>query len=523
MNKVIDNTEYILRMENITKIYGNGFMANKNVNLRVKKGEIHALIGENGAGKSTLMKVLFGQEQPEEGKIFYKGEEIKITNPLVALAHGIGMVHQHFMLVPSLTVAENMVLGIEPKNKGFFNYQEAVRLTEEVSKKYNLPIDPRAKVKDLPVGYKQRVEILKILLRGVEVLILDEPTAVLTPQETEELFVQLRELKKQGYTIIFISHKLNEIKALCDNLTVLRNGRVTGTAKVADLTEQDISRLMVGRDVMLTIDKEEAKPKKTVLKVRNLTYKNSDNKAIVNNVSFSIREGEILGIAGVEGNGQREISSLITGLIENQSGEIKLFDEDITNISIRKIREKGVAHISEDRMTYGTVADASVEENIISDRYYKDDYNKYGLLDKKKIAELSNELIKEYRVKCDSKDAEIRTLSGGNIQKVVAAREFTSNPKLIIANQPTRGIDVGASEFIRKKLVSLRDEGAAILLISADLTEVITVSDSLLVMSEGKIVAYFEDTKNLTEETVGEYMLGIKNQTAEEIGGVCYE
>ncbi|TJX14459.1 ABC transporter ATP-binding protein [Tissierella creatinini] len=510
-------------MENITKIYGNGFMANKNVNLRVKKGEIHALIGENGAGKSTLMKVLFGQEQPEEGKIIYKGKEVKITNPLVALDHGIGMVHQHFMLAPSLTVAENMVLGIEPKNKGFFDYAEAVRLTSEVSKKYNLPIDPNAKVKDLPVGYKQRVEILKILLRGVDVLILDEPTAVLTPQETDELFVQLRELRKQGYTIIFISHKLKEVKSLCDNLTVLRNGRVTGIASVADLSEQDISRLMVGRDVSLTIEKDSPKTKKTVLKVRNLTYKNSDNKALVSNVSFSIREGEILGIAGVEGNGQREISALITGLEEKQSGDIYLFDEEISSQSIRKLREKGVSHISEDRMTFGTVADASVEENLISDRFYKKEFNKNGLLDAKKIADLSNKLIKEYLVKCDSKNAEIKTLSGGNIQKVVAAREFSANPKLIIANQPTRGIDVGASEFIRKKLISLRDKGSAVLLISADLTEVITVSDSLLVMNEGKIVAYFDDTNDLTEETVGEYMLGIKHQTAEEIGGCCYE
>ncbi len=523
MSENLKTEDYILSMENITKIYGNGFIANKNVNLNVKKGEIHALIGENGAGKSTLMKVLFGQEQPDSGEIFYKGKKISITNPLVALGMGIGMVHQHFMLVPSLTVAENMVLGIEPTKNGLFSYKEAVRLTNEISHKYNLPIDAEAKVADLPVGFKQRVEILKILLRGVDVLILDEPTAVLTPQETEELFKQLRVLKESGYTIIFISHKLNEIKALCDNLTVLRNGKVTGVAKVSDLTEQQISKLMVGRDVFLNITKDVAQPKETVLSVKNISYVDKHGKRVVNNISFDVRSGEILGIAGVEGNGQRELTNLIARLEENQIGEILLYGKNIANQSIRNIREQRISHISEDRMTFGTVYDASIEENIISDRFYKKEFNKHFLLNAKVIKDHVNGLIKEYNVKTDSKDLPIKTLSGGNMQKVVVAREFSSNPRLIIANQPTRGIDVGASEFIRKKLVNLRDQGAAVLLISADLTEVIEVSDSILVMCDGAVVAYFKDSKQVTEEQLGEYMLGIKKQSDEEIGGVVHD
>ena len=522
MAEKINYNDYILVMENITKVYGNGFVANKDVNLLVKKGEIHALVGENGAGKSTLMKVLFGHEQPEEGKIWYKGQEVHIDNPLVALHLGIGMVHQHFMLVPSLTVAENMALGMEPKKNGLFDYKKAVEQAREISEKYNLLVDPEAKVRDIPVGQKQKVEILKVLFRGVDVLILDEPTAVLTPQETKELFEQLIKLKENGYTVIFISHKLNEITEICDRLTVLRNGRVTGTADVKDLTERDISKMMVGRDVMLEIDKDKAKPGRSVLQVRNLKYTNEHNKQVVNDISFSVRSGEILGVVGVEGNRQKEISEIITGLTPLQEGSVTINGQDMSNASIRQIREKGVSHISEDRMTYGSVSDASVSENIISDRFYKPEFNKHGLLDRKKINADVDELIKEYLIKCDDRNALVRTLSGGNIQKVVVAREFSSDPELIIANQPTRGIDVGASEFIRKRLVKMRDDGVAILLISADLTEAIEVSDSIVVMNNGEIVAYFPDASKVDENLLGEYMLGIKKQSAEEIGGVVY-
>jgi general nucleoside transport system ATP-binding protein len=522
MSDGLDINEYILVMDGITKIYGNGFIANKNIDLRVKKGEIHALIGENGAGKSTLMKVLFGQEQAEEGRIIFKGEQVHITNPLKALELGIGMVHQHFMLVPSLTVAENMVLGIEPKKRGFFDFNQAVKLTQEISLKYKLPIDPLAKIADLPVGFKQRVEILKILLRGVDILILDEPTAVLTPQETEELFVQLRELRKNGYTIIFISHKLNEVKALCDRVTILRDGRVTGIDDVKNLTEKQISRMMVGRDVMLTIDKDEAKPKEKLLEVKNLHYVDQHGKHVVKNVSFSVRKGEILGIAGIEGNGQREMSNLISGLENFQLGEIIYKGASVVNKSIRELREKNISHISEDRMTFGTVSDATIEENLISDRFYKSEFNKFWLFNNNYIKQHVNQLIEQYNVKCDNKDALMKTLSGGNMQKVVVAREFSLKSDFVIANQPTRGIDVGSSEFIRNKLVELRDEGAAVLLISADLTEIIEVSDSIIVMFEGEVVAYLDNQVHVSEEELGEYMLGLKIQTPQEIGKVMH-
>lgn len=513
----------ILEMIGITKIYSNGFIANENVNFSVKKGEIHALMGENGAGKSTLMKVLFGTEKPEEGKIILKDKEIEINNPQEAIKNGIGMVHQHFMLVPSLTVAENIVLGVEPLKNGFLNYEEAVKLTKETSEKYNLLIDPKARVGDLPVGLKQKVEILKALLRGAEILILDEPTAVLTPQETKELFVQLKRLKKNGYTIIFISHKLKEIMELCDRITILRNGRSIATEDIINVTEKDMSRMMVGRDVILKIDKEKSVPKETALKIKNLVLVNEEQKKIINNISFSVRHGEILGIAGVEGNGQRELSEIISGLSHATSGEITISEHKISKLNVREIRELNVSHISEDRMTYGVVANGTILENLISERYYKREYNKNFLMNYKKIEKESEILIKNYGIKCDAYDQPVRMLSGGNIQKVVAAREFSSNPKFIIANQPTRGIDVGASEFIRKKLVELRDQGSAVMLISADLGEVMEVSDSLIVMSGGEIVAYIEDAKTITEEELGEYMLGLKKQNDSEIRKVAYE
>lgn len=513
----------ILVMENITKIYSNGFIANKDVNLSVKAGEIHALVGENGAGKSTLMKVLFGVEKPESGRILLKGQPVTIENPTMAIHYGIGMVHQHFMLVSSLTVAENMVLGIEPTKKGFLNFDQAVKMTKEISEKYNLHVDPLAKVKDLPVGLKQKVEILKALLRGAEILILDEPTAVLTPQETKELFVELVGLKDKGHTVIFISHKLQEIRAICDRVTVLRNGRSISVEEIKSVTEQDISRKMVGRDVILKIDKTQAKPKEAVLKVSDVNLKDSSGKHILKNISFGVRNGEILGVAGVEGNGQRELSEIITGLRQYHQGNVNITGRDIKKLSIREIRELGTSHISEDRMTYGVVANGSILENVISDRYDKKDYNKGFLLNFEKIINLATSLIKDFGIKCDDYTQPIRMLSGGNMQKVVAAREFSSKPKLIIANQPTRGIDVGASEFIRKKLVELRDNGTAVLLISADLNEVLEVSDSLIVMCDGEIAAYFPDASTVTEEELGEYMLGIKRMDTQLIKAVAYE
>lgn len=507
----------ILSMKNITKVYSNGFVANKNVNFSVHEGEIHALVGENGAGKSTLMKMLFGSEKPDEGRILLRGEEIYIDNPTVAISYGIGMVHQHFMLVPSLSVADNLVVGMEPKKNGLYDIAKAEEIAGEAAEKYNFQVDPKAKIRDLSVGLKQKVEILKALVRGAKILILDEPTAVLTPQETKELFVELKHLKTLGYTVIFISHKLNEIKELCDRITIMRSGRVIGVEEVANVTEQDISRMMVGRDVRLDIEKKKAAAKETVLKVSHVNKVNTLGKQVLKDVSFNIPGGVILGIAGVEGNGQSEISEIIAGMDRSFEGDVEVNGNSTRNMSVRQLREHGVAHISEDRMTYGIVGDGSISENIISDRYYKKSYQKGMLLNQKKIDILVDELIEKFNIKCDGKDQPIRMLSGGNMQKVVAAREFTNDAKLIIANQPTRGIDVGASMFLRNKLVELRDAGAAVLLISADLSEVMEVSDRLIVMCGGTVSAYFEDASQVMEEEMGLYMLGLKQMVSEEI------
>ena len=512
--------EEILLMDKITKVYPNGFVANKDVTLSVNKGEIHALCGENGAGKSTLMKVLFGYQSAEEGKIFLRGQEVKFKDSLDAIANGIGMVWQHFMLCPSLTVAENLVLGMEPKKFGKWgpiDMEKAIAMSEEVSKKYNLILDPRAKVEDLTVGARQKLEILKVLLRGAEILILDEPTAVLTPQETAELFVELRHLKELGHTIIFISHHLDEVVDLCDRLTVLRLGKSVGTAEIKDVTQQDISRMMVGRDVMLKIDKSKAQPKEVVLRARDLSYKNDEGRTIVKSFSTDVRSGEILGIAGVEGNGQREISEMITGLLPINNGSIEIDGTNIKGMSIKQIRELHVSHISEDRMTYGCAETLSVFENMISDRYYKKENNTGLLLNYKKPNADVDQYIVDYLVKCNEREEPVRFLSGGNMQKVIVAREFSSEPRLVVANQPTRGIDVGATEFIRKKLVELRDQGAAVLLITADLNEALELSDSLLVMCGGEVCAYFPDASEVTDFLLGEYMLGVKRMSDEEI------
>ncbi|MCD8037048.1 MAG: ABC transporter ATP-binding protein [Clostridiales bacterium] len=515
--------EYVVQMKGITKVYPNGVAANQGVDFNVKKGEIHALMGENGAGKSTLMKMLFGLEQPTDGDIIINGEKVNLTSPTVAISKGIGMVHQHFMLVSNLTVAENMVLGMEPKSKGFIDYKEAVRITEEYAEKYNLHVDPNAKVRDIPVGMKQKVEILKALVRGATILILDEPTAVLTTQETTELFRELINLKNQGHTLIFISHKLNEIKEITDRLTIMRGGKSMGVYNTADISKEEISRLMVGRDVILTVEKDKAQPTDTVLKVRDLVYTNEWNKKMLDGISFDVRKGEILGIAGVEGNGQRELVDMLFNLNTPDSGTATVNGQSLIGTSQRKIRDMGVSLIPEDRMTFGIAGAGTIEENLMSDRCFKPRYNNGPLFNLKNMHDDSDQLIKDYAVLCKSRGQQVGMLSGGNIQKVVVAREFSCDPGLIIADQPTRGIDVGATEFIRKKLVELSRAGAAVLLVSADLNEVMELSDSLIVMVNGKIAAYFEDTAVLTDIIMGEYMLGIKQQSEEEVRRVQHE
>lgn len=516
--------ENAVDMRGITMIYPNGIAANQDVDFSVRIGEIHALMGENGAGKSTLMKILFGLEHPEEGEVFVNGEKVHFSSPQAAIAKGIGMVHQHFMLVPSLTVAENMVLGIEPKKAGLFiDYARAVALTKEYSERYNLVVDPHAKIADIPVGMKQKVEILKALVRGAKILILDEPTAVLTTQETEELFKQLLLLKEQGFTIIFISHKLKEIKQITDRITIMRGGKSMGVHDTRGISEQEISRLMVGRDVILSVEKDEAKPTGPVLRVRDLSYTNEWGKQMLKSVSFSVRKGEILGIAGVEGNGQSELVDLLFSFEQPDSGAAYMGETVITGKPQGALRELGISYIPEDRMVYGAAAAATIEENLISDRYRQKRFNKGLLFDMAAIREESDRLIKEYQVLARSRRQRVQMLSGGNIQKVVVAREFSCSPSLIIADQPTRGIDVGATEFIRKKMVELSREGMAVLLISADLNEIMELSDSLIVMNNGEIVAYFEDTSTLTDLEMGEYMLGLKKQSEEQIRRAVHE
>ena len=512
-----------LHMKNIIKVYSNGVMANKDVTLCVNQGEIHALSGENGAGKSTLMKILFGEEQATSGEIFVNGKKVNITSPQMAIGLGIGMVHQHFMLVPSLTVTENMIMGVEPKKGLFIDEKYAREQVEEIGKKYNLYIDPDKKVSDLTVGQKQKVEILKALFRGAKILILDEPTAVLTPQETSELFEQLKNLKKSGYTIIFISHKLNEIKEICDRITIIRRGVTMGVHDVAGVTEEDISRLMVGRDVVLKIEKKPAAPGKPLIKVKDLKVVDETGTVSVDGVSFSLREGEILGIAGVEGNGQSQLIEAITGMGHVTSGTIEMDGQNIVGASVRKIRDLKMAHIPEDRMTTGVASNLSITENVIADKLNWKRFVGGGILKRKEIRTYGEQMVKDYQILCKNQDVEIGSLSGGNIQKGVLARELSGDPTVVVANQPTRGVDVGATEFIRQQLIDMRDQKKGVLLITSDLNEVLGLSDSLIVMHEGKIVAYISDVSSMTEAELGTYMLDIQRQSEEQIKEALHE
>lgn len=510
----------LLEMRGITKVYPNGVVANKNVDFSLREGEIHAIAGENGAGKSTLMKMMFGMEEPSEGDIFIRGEKLKLTSPQDAIDRGIGMVHQHFMLVPSFTVAENMVLGMEPRKGLGIHKSEAIRMTEETARKYNLAVDPRAKADDLTVGMKQKVEILKALLRGAKILILDEPTAVLTPQETEELFRELKQLKAQGHTIVFISHKLKEVKAICDRITILRGGSSEGVYNTADVSEQEISRLMVGRDVVLKYEKDVPAGGEAVLEVRKLNVHDAHGKPLLSDVSFTVRAGEIIGIAGVEGNGQVQLVEALTGGLRADavSGGVKVEGTDVLTRDIREIRGLGVSYIPEDRNRQGAAGEASISDNLISTRYRSKEMNRGPFLRRGMIASLAAGLVEEFKVRCSGPAQPIGMLSGGNMQKVVVARECSTNPRLLIAEQPTRGVDIGAAQFIHGKLLELRGRDCATVLVSADLNEILEISDHLLVMYEGRIVAYFDHPSAVSEEELGLYMLGLQRQSPEQIG-----
>ncbi|HZK40853.1 MAG TPA: ABC transporter ATP-binding protein [Atribacterota bacterium] len=494
-------------MKNITKRFPL-VVANDKVNFTVYKGEIHALVGENGAGKSTLMSILYGLYQADSGEIFINGEKVNITNPNVAINLKIGMVHQHFMLVPPLTVTENIILGMEPiKNNIFIDMEDATKRVEELSKSMGFKIDSKAKIEDISVGIQQRVEIIKVLYRGADILIMDEPTAVLTPQEVEELFGILNSLKKQGKTIIFITHKLNEVKAISDRITVMRDGKVVGVKNTKDTNQEEIANMMVGRKVLLQVDKKEHKFGKTVLKVNKLNALNSKKLPALKEVSFEIREGEILGIAGVEGNGQTELVEVITGLRPALSGKIFLYDKEITDYSPRNIREQKIAHIPEDRRQRGIIADYTVSENLILGSHYLPPFNKGLSLNISEINSHADKLIEEYDIRPSDSYNLLKSLSGGNQQKVIVARELFGEPRLLVAAQPTRGLDVGSIEFVHSQILKERDKGKAILLISADLDEILSLSDRIAVIYEGEIVDVL-DPKKTEEKEIGLLMTG---------------
>lgn len=513
---MMDGNE-LLRMEHIRKVYPNGVVANSDICFSVNTGEIHALSGENGAGKTTLMKILFGNEQPTSGRIFLNGQEVHISSSSHAIDMGIGMVHQHFKLVPSLTVIENMILGMEPTKRFIIDYKTALKQVKDISLKYNMNISPEEKIRNLTVSQKQKVEILKALFHGAKLLILDEPTAVLAPQETDELFKQLKVLKASGYTIIFISHKLNEIKGLCDRITIVRHGRTMGVYNVSEISETEISRLMVGRDVVLNIDKPPMKSGNTILKVSKVSYIDSHGKKRLNELSFAVREGEIFGVAGVEGNGQTELVRALARDLDISGGTIELKGEAIDAMKISDLRNRHVGHIPEDRMVSGTAGSLSVIENILSDKTCNESFFRHGLMLKKRIKEYGEKIVKKYMILCSSPDVAVSSLSGGNIQKVVLARELSSNPVFLIADQPTRGVDVGAAEFIRKAIIDLRSSGKSVFLVSSDLNELKNLSDRMIVLCNGEIYAYFDDAASVTDEELGKYMLGIERMPAERI------
>lgn len=516
--------DYILELNQINKVYGNGVVANRDINISFRRGEIHSIVGENGAGKSTLMKIIFGIEQASSGIMKYKGKEVRFSGSMEAISAGIGMVHQHFMLIPSYTVADSIILGNEPKKMRIFtDYKTAVKRTQELSDRYQFGIDVTKKISELSVGEKQKVEILKTLYRDAEVIILDEPTSVLTPQETELLFKQLIRFKETGHTILFISHKLNEVKRISDRVTIMRNGVDKGTYDADKITLEEMTRLIVGREVVADYSplRKAVAEKKNILEVKDLSL-SLNGVQVLDKVAFTVKSGEILGIAGVQGNGQSEMVRCITGLIGYGSGTVTLDGKDITQLTIHDKRESGLAYIPEDRMEDGTAGAASITDNMISTFYEREELNRGPFLKAKSVQREVETLIEKFSVKTKNARQRIDSLSGGNIQKVVVAREYRTGPKCLIAEQPVHGIDIGSAEFIHIQLLALRNRGAGILLVSADINEVINLCDRILVMYEGKIVGCFDDPSTFDEKELGLYMLGVKRRKEGE-GGVYSE
>jgi simple sugar transport system ATP-binding protein len=502
-----NNKEVVLEAKGLTKRFP-GVLANDNVNLVLHKGEILALLGENGAGKSTLMNMLYGLYHPTEGEIWIKGEHVILEDPSDAIARGVGMVHQHFQLVPVMTVAENVILGDEiTRGGGVLNLKEAAKKVQELSHQYGLDVDPTAMIEDLPVGTQQRVEIIKALYRDADILILDEPTAVLTPQEAEDLFRIMKDFTARGSSIIFITHKLKEVLAIADTIGVLHRGRMVGMVTPEESTQASLAEMMVGREVILTVQKEPPHPKDVVLRIENLQVKDDRGHFAVKGVDLQVRAGEIVGVAGVQGNGQRELVEALTGLRAIEAGSVTIEGQDTTNLKPRHITEMGVAHIPEDREKHGLVMAYSIADNMVLNNYYQSPFASGIVMHQDEIDEQAEQLVEEFDVRTPSIHTPAHNLSGGNKQKVIVAREFSRPTKLLIAAQPTRGIDVGSIEFIHTQIVEQRDAGAAVLVVSAELDEVMSLSDYIAVMFDGRVVDVLPREK-ASREKLGLLMAG---------------
>ncbi len=507
------SNETLLKLSNINKTFPPSNHANKDICLEVSKGEVLALLGENGAGKSTLMNILYGILQPDSGTIHLNGSECVIKNPKHAIAHGIGMVHQHFMLVKPITVVENIILATDDNHKIIMDTKQVADNILALSEKYHLQVDPYAKVQDLTVGQQQRVEIIKALYKECDLLVLDEPTAVLTPQETEELFLVVDQLIKSGKSVIFISHKLNEVMRISNRVTVLRGGKVVGTVQTSETDKQQLAELMVGKKVLLQVDKEDKEPGEEVLSVKDLQVKGVTGTMAVKQLSLSVRSGEIYGLAGVDGNGQSELVKSIMALLPKEGGTVHICGEDVSKHTPRKVLDVGVGHIPEDRHGFGVIMDMSIKQNMMMHIYRKDEYCKNTFMNWSKIGEYADRLVEEYDVRPSDAEAVFSSLSGGNQQKVVVARELDKKPSLLIAMHPTRGVDVGSIEFIHKQIVKARDAGQAVLLVSTELEEVLSLSDRIGVVFDGKIMGEL-DAKNAKVEEIGLLMAGTKKEQA---------
>ena len=494
--------ENVIEMREITKVFGE-FVANDKINLVLRKGEIHALLGENGAGKSTLMNMLAGLLEPTSGEIVVNGQVVKLDSPSKAASLGIGMVHQHFMLVEAFTVAENIILGSELTKKGVLDIARATREINELSERYGLAVDPSAKVADISVGAQQRVEILKTLYRGADILIFDEPTAVLTPSEIDELMAIMKNLVKEGKSIILITHKLDEIRAVSDRVTVIRRGKSIETVEIAGATNADLAEMMVGRSVSFKTEKQEAQPKEVILSIKDLVVNENRGVPAVKNLSLDVRAGEIVGIAGIDGNGQSELIQAITGLRKIESGSVELKGQSIVGLHPRQITEMSVGHVPEDRHRDGLVLEMMISENIALQTYYKEPLSKKGILNYSNIIGYAKQLMQEFDVRAASEIVPAQALSGGNQQKAIIAREIDRNPDLLIVSQPTRGLDVGAIEYIHKRLIQERDNGKAVLVVSFELDEILNVSDRIAVIHDGKIQGI------VTPETTNKQELGV--------------